>query len=255
MTRTEITEYQTNLPAANGEVDPFLAYGQAHAFAEGQYLSFKNGEWLYGMNQEVLPLGTKLAVNMAGMRVGWRRWENRQVVDDRTSLLTEMRPLLPRHSLGDNDKSMWEQPDRDPWQNTSIVEMVSGDGEKYIYATGSYGGRKCLGDLCTAFAKERRLRPGQLPLVSLGAGSYDHKSYGKTWEPVLTIVGWVLEDTLEPVEDAPPLPAAQETVALATAGVTGQRPAADEPPFDVKPASKPAAQPTAKAQERRVPRF
>lgn len=254
MTRTEVTEYQTNLPSVSGDIDPFAAYGQAHSFPEGQYLSYKNGEWLYGMNQEVLPLGTKLAVSMHGMRVGWRKWENRAVTDDRTSLLTEMRPQVPRAALGDTDERMWDSLNgrpRDPWQMTSIVEMVGGDGEKYIYATGSYGGRKCLGELCTAFAKERRLRPGQLPLVSLGSDSYDHKAYGKTWEPKLPIVGWVLEDSLEPVEDAPPLPPSGPPAEKPTVKATDP----DEPPFDVKPASKPAAQAPLKTQERRVPRF
>ena len=253
MTRTEVTEYQSSLPSLNGEVDPFAAYGQAHAFPEGQFLSYKNGEWLYGMNSELLPIGTKVAVSMHGMRVGWRKWENRMVTDDRTALLTEMKPQLPRAALGDTDERMWDSLNgrpRDPWQMTSIVEMIDGAGEKYIYATGSYGGRKCLGELCTAFAKERRLRPGQLPLVALGADSYDHKLYGKTWEPKLTIVGWVDETTLEPIEDAPPLPEAGNGGGKAP--VKTAEAAADEPPFDVKPA---ARQPAAKPAEKKAPRF
>lgn len=264
MTRTEVTEYRSNLPGMpDGDVDPFLAYGQANAFVEGQFLSFKAGEWLYGMNQEVLPIGTKLAVNMAGMRVGWRRWEDRQVVDDRTSLLTDRVPLPPRQSLGDTDQAMWDKLDgrpRDPWQLTSIVEMIDGAGEKYIYATGSFGGRKCLGELCVAYGKERRLRPGQVPLVALGADTYEHKAYGRTWEPKLPIVGWAHEDTLEPVEDTPPLPPAEE----ATPAVTAKAADPDEPPFDVTPAPKPAPQASAspearqatgKPAERRAPRF
>lgn len=263
MTRTEITEYQSGLPSVNGEADPFLAYGQAQAFADGQFLSFKAGEWLYGMNQEVLVLGTKLAVSMPGMRVGWRRWENRQVVDDRTSLLTEMRQQPSRQSLGDTDEKMWDMLNgrpRDPWQMSSIVEMISGDGEKYIYATASYGGRKCLGDLCVQYAKQRRMRPGQLPLVSLGADSYDHKDYGKTWVPVLTITGWVDEETLEPVDDTPPLPPSKPLQAGAAAPATSTAaglavPDDDEPPFDVKTETKPARQAPQKPAEKRTPRF
>lgn len=277
MTRTEVTEYQTNVPASstatglaampNGEVDPFLAYGQANTFAEGQFLSFKNGEWLYGMNQEVLPIGTKVAVNMLGMRTGWRRWESRQVVDDRTSLLTDRQPPLPRSALGDNDQSLWEKLEgrpRDPWAMTMIVEMVDGSGEKYIYSTSSFGGRKCLNELCVSFGKERRLRPGQVPIVELGADTYDHKSYGRTWEPILKIVQWAHEGSLEVVEDTPPLPPSGPPAeeAKAAAHATAQAVRADvraaqedEPPFDVKPAPKAATQPAVKTGERRVPRF
>lgn len=267
MTRTEVTEYQTNLPGLpNGETDPFLAWGQANTFVEGQFLSFKNGEWLYGMNQEVLPLGTKLAVNMLGMRIGWRRWENRQVVDDRTTLLTDRVPPLPRTALGDNDQYVWEKLEgrpRDPWAMTMIVEMIDGAGEKYIYSTSSFGGRKCLNELCVSFGKERRLRPAQVPIVELGADTYDHKSYGRTWEPKLGIVGWAMEDTLEPVEDTPPLPppgppAGEKAAATPPVddAATSTRPGlADEPPFDVKPTAKPAPQAAGKPAERRVPRF
>ena len=54
--------------------DPFSAYGAKVSVGNHQFLTFKNGEYLYGQNANVLPLKTRLAANMPGLRVGWRRW-------------------------------------------------------------------------------------------------------------------------------------------------------------------------------------
>jgi hypothetical protein len=199
-------------------VDPFAAYGAKNRSVGGaNFLSFKAGEWLYGSNESVLPLNTRLAANMNGLRVGWRKWWSAQVVDDRTTLLIEQVPLEPRQSLGDLDESLWElSPEgkaRDPWTVTNMLELVDvKTGATYLYTTQSKGGIGCIASLCEAYSKLGRQQPeGYTPVVTNGNDYYTHQAYGKTYVPVLTIVGW-LDENGKPAGEAEKQP---ESVAVA----------------------------------------
>lgn len=202
--------------------DPYAAYG-AKVGTSGQYLSFKNGEYLFGQEGEELPLGTKLFANMPGLLVGWRRWFNAQITDDRTHLLTECRTIESRNELGDTDQALWEKPKptaqnpnpapQDPWQFTNILELSSGE-ETYIFSSSSKGGIGAIGRLCKEYGKERRQRPGMLPIIELSRDFYNHKTYGKTYFPEFKIVGWTDEDrpSLEGEEDEIPFDPPKQAV-------------------------------------------
>ena len=198
MTEHELALQQSRAIATG--IDPFAAFGAKNRPVGGaNFLSFKNGEWLYGTNDSMLPLGTRLAANMTGLRVGWRKWWAAQVVDDRTSLLVEQVPSEPRAALGDMDQEMWElSPEgkpRDPWVMTHMIELVDVKaGTAYLYTTSSKGGQGCIGNLCEAYSKLGRQRPaGYTPIVENDNDFYTHSQYGKTYVPVLTIVGWLDE--------------------------------------------------------------
>ena len=209
---------------ARTDIDPFLAEGQRMG-AVGQYLTFNRfGEWVSGQDQTIVPVGTLLVANMPQLRKGWRRWSASQITDDLTELVAEGRGVPPRNSLGDIDQSLWERDGdgkpRDPWQLSYILELSNGT-TNYIYDTGSKGGMNAVGRLCTAYGKERRARPGMLPIIELGTDSYQHPVYKKTFVPLLRIEGWTDENN----------PSLDDTESE------------DEIPFDlpaVKPASRPA---------------
>lgn len=230
MSDITVTNLGTDL-AIPGD-DPFSAYG-AKVGVQGLFLTFKNGEFLAGQDARVIPLGTRMAANMEGLRVGWRRWWDEQVTDDLTQLLTEQRVLQTRSSLGDNDPERWAKDNagkpRDPWQLTNILELVDQQGERYIYSTGSRGGINAIGRLCKEYGKLHRQRPGQVPIITLGNDSYMHREFGKTYVPDFKIVSW-----------------ANETALAAEAG------AFDEIPFppDVEPTPQPpaAAKPVGKTR-------
>jgi hypothetical protein len=161
-------------------IDPFAAYGAKHKVGNANYLAFKAGEWLYGQSDTVLPLGTRLAANMPGLRVGWRKWWAAQVVDDRTVLLVEQVPEEPRQSLGDTDPSLWElSPEgkpRDPWVRTNLFELVDhATGQSYIYATQSKSG---IGHRrCASPTLNYRQRPAEwAPIVAIGNDSTPTRS-------------------------------------------------------------------------------
>lgn len=71
MTSTAVaTTTPSGLPAHPAGYDPYAAYGQ-QASASKVYITFKNGEYLYGQDDDEIPLGTRFVANMPGLRVGW----------------------------------------------------------------------------------------------------------------------------------------------------------------------------------------
>jgi len=191
------TQAQAALPAAVMGGDPFAAYG-AKVGQQGLFVTFKAGEFMAGQNAETIPLGTRLAANVAGLRIGWKRWFGSQVTDDMLELLIDQKPIAPRNTLGDLDPALWELDDqgqpRDPWQLTNELSFSDSEGQIYIYATASKGGIGAIGRLCASYGKLYRQKPGLTPVVELGADSYMHPKYKKTYFPVFEIVDWVDAD-------------------------------------------------------------
>ena len=191
--------------------DPYAAYARKNQRGAGaHYLSFKNGEFLYGQSNTELPLGTQLLANMEGLRVGWRRWYNSQLTDDMTEPLID-RPRIPsREQLGDNDPSMWERDrdgrPRDPWVQTNVLDFIDANGDKYIFATSSKGGLGAIAELCEAYSTGRRQHPEATPVVEIGKDFYDHATYGKTYFPVFKVVGWRAPAELVPGQDEEEIP-------------------------------------------------
>lgn len=192
--------YGTDVATIGG--DPYASYG-AKVGAQGTFLTFKAGEFLYGQEGKSLPLGTRLAANMQGLRIGWRRWWDDKITDDLTELLNDRPVIKQRNELGDTDSTLWKKDKEgrpfDPWQLTNVLEFVDTDGERYIYATGSRGGIGAVGKLCSVYGKAYRQRPGMVPIVELGNEFYMHASYGKTYVPVFNLVDWAPEDALEAI--------------------------------------------------------
>ena len=176
--------------------DPFLAEG-AKLNTTGQFLTLTRvGKFVSGQNRDEIPLGTRLVANMPGLRKGWRRWEAGHNVEDLTELVSEGRPVPARSTLGYMDQSQWEKDDqgqpRDPWQLSYVLEMSDGE-TLYIYAASSKGGFGAIGRLCTMYGKERRMRPGMVPIIELQAECYMHPIYKETFVPNFPIVGWTDE--------------------------------------------------------------
>jgi hypothetical protein len=206
--------------------DPYSSYG-AKVGVQGNFLTFKNGEFTFGQDARTLPMGTRLAVNMPGLRIGWRRWYGGQLTDDLTELLSDGPRLQTRDALGSDDPALWEKDQdgkpRDPWSLSNVIEFIDDQGERYIYATASKGGINAIGRLCAEYGKLYRQRPGQVPIIELGADSYIHPVYKKTFVPVFApIVGWTREDALDldSDPDTPPLPAPGQRAANPTTGAS-----------------------------------
>ena len=219
MTSTSVTTTQpAGIPAHSAAYDPYAAYGE-QATSNKVFITFKNGEYLYGADQDEIPVGSRFIANMAGLRIGWKHWSGKKVTEERMGLLAEGFHPPARHELGDFDQSLWELDDkrqpRDPWQQTNeLVLRGLETGDEFVFATSGRGGIGAIGELCKAFGKLYRQKPGMAPVIELTNDHYNHKVYGKTYVPVLKLVDWVREpdgveeraETVAAPPAAPPAP-------------------------------------------------
>lgn len=218
--------------AANANYDPYAAYGQ-EAAQGGAFLKFSKGEWLLGQNDEEVELGRKLVGNMSELSIGWIRWADGKPVERKLGLLGQGYKPEPRDALGFSDPEDWETDKdgkpQDPWNFTNELPMADPEtGEQMTLSVSSKGGIGAMGNLCKAYGREYRTKDGQVPIIELGRDSYKHPEYGKTYVPVLSIVGWMdnsgvpqpaVNDDEEEEESESPAPATEKPAAAkATAG-------------------------------------
>lgn len=219
------TNHSTAVAAQPG-YDPYAAYGQ-EAAQGANFLKFSKGEWLLGQNDEEIALGRRLVGNMGELSIGWIRWSDGKPAERRLGLLGQGYRPEARDSLGFTDQTSWETDKEgkplDPWNFTNELPMADPEtGEQMTLSVSSKGGIGAMGNLCKAYGREYRERDGQVPIIELGRDSYKHSEYGKTYVPVLTIVGWMensgvpqpakaTEDDDAPANDEQPAAQAAET--------------------------------------------
>jgi hypothetical protein len=105
-----------------------------------------------------------------------------------------------------------------PWQEQMSVEMKCLDGadagREVVHKANTEG---CLSAILALIVQVRdRINSKQhgddvVPIVLLGKGGYDHRQYGWTNTPSLTVVGWAgLDDPAPVLAPAPAAPPASE---------------------------------------------
>ena len=168
----------------------------------GQMLKMgKDGTWTAGASDEAMT-GERLLADVIHLVVGWRKWVDNKVVDTDMGFVAEGFTPKSREELDDNDTELWifnkSGQRQDPWQFGYTLRLTSSDGQSYIYNATSYGAKGATGDLCSAFARKR-----VNPYVTLGSSSYRHKAFGKTYNPMLNIVGWESDEMALPAQKKP----------------------------------------------------
>jgi hypothetical protein len=194
--------------------NPWLDYGNAAAARSffGTLLKFSKGEFLAGMEDRLIPIGTEMVANMESLAVGWVRWKSNMPVEQRMGLVADGFIPVNRSDLGDADQSLWEtnaegRP-RDPWQLTNHLIMFARDLEVFTFVTSSRGGLDAVGELSKTYGKQMHQRPNQFPLIELEVDSYPHrqKRFGRIKIPVFKVVGWTDKGPfVDPIgDDTPP---------------------------------------------------
>ena len=164
-------------------------------------LTFKSrdggGIWTIGQKHIVVEAGSDWAVNPHTFQRGYVCFDaNKKVVGERLLPVS-----LPKPNVA-------ELPDLGfPWQEQWAVNMkcLSGAdaGKEVVYKAATFGGRQAIVELIDAIRD--RFNGGKhggkvVPIVHLEKYDYPHPQYGKTVNPLLTIVDWV---SLEDPEPAP----------------------------------------------------
>jgi hypothetical protein len=164
----------------------------------GTLIKFNKGDWVTG-DDEDLEEGLELVANMDQLMCGWIKWIDQRPSEQIMGPVAEGYQAPRRNTLGDNDQAEWEVDQegrpRDPWQFSNYIVMKEPGQDTsaeflYTFATSSKGGLGAIGALCKEYGKEMRRRPDEYPIVKLGGDSYNHREYGRTKVPLLTIVGW-----------------------------------------------------------------
>ena len=194
----EVAKTENQIPATQG--DPYAAYGRAVG-TDTPFLKFIKGQFKYGVDDEVLPLGTRLVPHMAELKAGFIKWKDGTPVDEAMVRIAEGKPIPQREGLGDDDRNAWEMDPNgtplDPWQVCNTLPMKDPEtGQEFIFTTGSRGGVGAIGKLSTAFGRHRRKQGDKLPIIEIGSASYRHKTYGDVSYPTFQIVGWEDEAAL-----------------------------------------------------------
>ncbi len=180
----------------------FQSYGDqvSQRSIVGKLLKFSKGDYLVGESNDEVEEGTQYVANMDELMVGWIRWADNKPTDQIMGRVSEGYQPPKRNTLGDDDKTRWEVDEqgreRDPWQfsNYLILKTPGETGEDalFTFTTSSRGGLNAIGELCKAYGKAMRQRPDELPIISLGVGSYQHsnKAFGRIKFPIFEVVGW-----------------------------------------------------------------
>jgi hypothetical protein len=142
----------------------------------GTRLKYIKGEWIAGTgdNEVVLPVGTKLCVDMNTLHMGFVKWEDCIPVDAVIVRVADGGRQPELRDMPDRDKSQWpvgkDGRVKDPWSPDQRVYMVAIDPphEEFTFVSSSWGGRFACQDLCADYVTGSDEHPGEMLIVALG---------------------------------------------------------------------------------------
>ena len=149
----ELAKTEIQLPAAQG--DPYAKYGRTVS-SDTPFLKCVKGEFRFGVDDEVLPLRTRLVPHMAELKTGFIKWKDGAPETETTVRIVEGKPIPQREDLGDEDRNEWEtDPNgtpQDPWQPVNTLPMKDPEtGQEFVFTTGSRGGIGAVGKLASGY--------------------------------------------------------------------------------------------------------
>jgi len=174
------------------EVAPASIVGRLVKFTkEGSFATADDGEPVSGEHDFLVLADETL--------VGWIRFRDDGSPPDRIQgLLYEGFVPPAREALGDTDPAAWPigisgGGPADPWQHQMCLVLQHRDThEMYTFATTSVTGRRAVGNLLKHYDRLRRgSADGQIPIVKLRAGGFNHRDPRIGWvpTPVFAVVG------------------------------------------------------------------
>lgn len=172
----------------------------------------ENDGWVFGQEDNALPLGTEVAINPLSIRHGYTCWTDRAKGEGKNENLGERLYGLNQQVPAMHELDQMTDPKTGApcaWKDALVVDMkiVSGKhkGTEIVYKPTSVGGMNASRKILDAiFDKLDEESPFVCPIVALGQDNYKHASYGKTYVPDFEVVGWMdLEGNEEDAGDEP----------------------------------------------------
>lgn len=187
-----VAEPSTALAAINS----YIAAEDPQAMI-GKLIKFSKGEYLKGMDAEVVPVESMFSVACDLMLRGFILWRDGKPAEHRVVSIASGKQLPRRDDLGHDDQSMWPVDARgdfrDPWQPVMYMPMMSEAGELATFTTGSASGIKSVNRLLRRYATHAARHPEDYPLIRLKVAFFMHpdRAIGKVFYPEFEPAGYV----------------------------------------------------------------
>ena len=189
---SEVAKIKTNLPATEAEN---IANAASEDAGFEKMMKFKKGD--YWLDNREVPHGTTYIAHAIGWTKTWVHFENGMVVDRKIYRVARGEKPVERDRLDCLDETTWPfgldgKRRMDPWVYQYLLPMEDPKtNEVCLFVTGSFGGRRAVADVCTAWGRRNVKNPGcGQPIVKLGKAMMPTKHYGDVPRPNFEIVGW-----------------------------------------------------------------
>jgi hypothetical protein len=196
-----VSVHKAGLPAVRGGRSAAQAYYEevAPVSIVGRMVKFdtKGRRYIATDNDEVIPDTEDFVVLADQTLDGYIKFNGKGEPPDRIMGLLYDGFIKPhRDELSDRDPSKWEigldgKPS-DPWQHHTYLVLQKGDtAELFTFVTSSATGHRAVGNLLRHYDRMQRTNPGELPVVRLKTGGFQHRDDRVGWvaTPVFTVVG------------------------------------------------------------------
>jgi hypothetical protein len=172
--------------------------------------------WVFGQEDNALPLGTEVVVNPLSIKHGYSCWTDRAKGEGKNELLKELLYPISQQAPALHELDQLEDPKtgvKCAWKDLIAMEMkiLSGkhSGTEISYKPTSVGGMNASRTVLDAIlSKLDEDTPFVCPVVELQQDNYKHASYGKTYTPEFKVVGWMDLEGNEEGDDTVDGPAA-----------------------------------------------
>jgi hypothetical protein len=159
-------------------------------------MKFRKGH--YYVDGDEVPLGTVYTAHCVGWTKCWIKFEDGKVAPENRRIYRMLKGETPpdRTSLGDMDMSKWPISENtkapmDPWVQQYLLPLEAASGEIHIFVTSSFGGKRAVADVCSAWSRKNIKDPasGQ-PIVRIREVMMPSKKWGEIPRPHFEIIGW-----------------------------------------------------------------
>ncbi len=188
-------DYYARLAA---EAQSYKGGGDGHAFLK---FNGNDGYYTYGAEDNELPNGTEVAVNMRSFKRGWICWMGGQPKEEIMLSIEEGQPPQKYELTDHSDGKGYAE--GDGWQEQKTIEFKTLDETALtlLFQANNASKMRALEALMKDFARNFMSHPGAVPITTLDANEFEAKPRDggrkvKKWAPKFAIHAWVSEADL-----------------------------------------------------------
>lgn len=152
----------------------------------------KAGEFMFGADETEVQEGSLWAIDPRSITKGFIKWVDSELEGEEMAPIFGGQPIvksqLPDAGVG------WSE------QVGFALACTNGDdkGTQCLYKSNSKGGLKAIKSYLSALQAQLLSDPGNsVAVVSLSSDFYKHKTYGRIYNPIITIESWMALDATE----------------------------------------------------------